>query len=136
MRACFLWPKCDNFARIEMSFPWKDDFLYKTGIFCKSIAGPLPSIVQVYTQRKIKLIICQIRHELSVTIHEISSSWKKTLDGGTYIRISFFFISLTWKTLWNLQRIIKMFISNIKFDLWFVIVLRMFVGLCENRTRI
>ena len=33
-----------------------------------------------------KLIICQIRHELSVTIHEISTSWKKkTLDGGLYI---------------------------------------------------
>ena len=26
---------------------------------------------------RIKLIICQIRHELSVTIHEISTSWKK-----------------------------------------------------------
>ena len=26
---------------------------------------------------RIKLIICQIRHELSVTIHEISSSWIK-----------------------------------------------------------
>ena len=31
------------------------------------------------------LIIYQIRHELSVTIHEISTSWKKnTLDGGPY----------------------------------------------------
>ena len=34
---------------------------------------------------RIKLIICQIRPELSVTIHEIS--WKKTLDGGPYIYI-------------------------------------------------
>ena len=33
-----------------------------------------------------KLIICQIRHELSVTIHEISTSWKKPFDGGSYIR--------------------------------------------------
>ena len=48
-------------------------FFAKIGIFCKSIAGP-------------KLIICQIRDELSDTIHDISSSWKKrTLDGGAYI---------------------------------------------------
>ena len=32
--------------------------------------------------RRIKLIICQVWHELSVTIREISTSWKKTLDGG------------------------------------------------------
>ena len=42
----------------------------------KSIVGPLLSVVQAYTQPyslggRIKLIICQIRHELSVTIHEI-----------------------------------------------------------------
>ena len=59
----------------------------KIGMFCKSIAGPL---VQAYTQpysfdERIKLIICQIRHELSVIIHEISTSWKKTLDGGPYM---------------------------------------------------
>ena len=36
---------------------------------------------------RIKLIICQIRHELSVTIHEISiSREKKTLDGGPNIK--------------------------------------------------
>ena len=57
-------------------------FLAKIGIFCKSIAGPLPSIVQAYTQPYsfggwIKLIICQIRHELSVAIHKISTNWKK-----------------------------------------------------------
>ena len=54
----------------------------------KLIAGPLS---EAYTQPHsfgwgIKLIICQVRHELSVTIHEISTSWKtKTLDGGPYI---------------------------------------------------
>ena len=43
---------------------------------------------KAYTQpyscgERIKLIICQIRYELGVTIHEISTSWKrKTLDGG------------------------------------------------------
>ena len=41
-----------------------------------------PSFVQTYTQPylfggRTKLIICQIRHELSVTIHEISTSWRK-----------------------------------------------------------
>ena len=61
--------------------------------FCclpRSKWGPLPSVVQAYTPPysfggRIKLIICQIRHELSVIIHEISTSWKKTLDGGLYI---------------------------------------------------
>ena len=71
-------------AKIKMSFIWKDDLFAKISIFCKSIAGPLPSVVQAYTQPywfggRIKLIICQIRHELSVTIHEISASWKKNV---------------------------------------------------------
>ena len=64
-------------------------FFAKIGIFCKSIAIPFPSIVQAYTQPylfggRIKQVICQIRHELSVTIHEISTNWKNTLDGGPY----------------------------------------------------
>ena len=50
-------------------------FFVKIGIFYKSIAGLLPSVVQAYTQPysfggRIKLIICQIKHELSVIIHE------------------------------------------------------------------
>ena len=78
-------------AKIKMKFIGKDDFFFaKIGIFCESIAGPLTSIVQAYTQPysfggRIKPIIYHIRHELSVvTIHEISTSWKKTLDGGPY----------------------------------------------------
>ena len=68
-------------AQIKMSFTWKDDYFAKIGIFCKSIAGRLPSVVQAYTQPysfdgRIKLIICQIRHKLSVTIHDISTNWK------------------------------------------------------------
>ena len=53
-----------------------------------SIAGPLS---KAYTQpyslgKRIKLIICHLRHEISATIHEISLSLKnKTLDGGPYI---------------------------------------------------
>ena len=76
-------------AKINTSLIWKDDFFFaKIGIFCKSIAGPLPSVVQGYTQPysfggKIKLIICQIRHELSVTIHVISTSWKKNVGWRT-----------------------------------------------------
>ena len=50
-------------ARIKMSFICKIDFFAKNGIFCKSIASPLPSVVQAYTQPyslggRIKLIIC------------------------------------------------------------------------------
>ena len=60
----------------------------KIGIFWKSIAGPLSRVVQAYTQwysfvGRIKLIICQIRHELSVTIQEISTSWKKNVRWRT-----------------------------------------------------
>ena len=76
-------------AEIKMCFIWKDDFFFlpKIGIFCKSIAGTLSvEYTQPYSfGGRIKLIICQIRHERSVTIHEISTSWKKTLDGGSYI---------------------------------------------------
>ena len=61
-------------------------FFAKIGVFCKSIAGPLS---EAYTQPysfggRIKLIICQIRHGLSVTIHEISTSWKKNVSWGTF----------------------------------------------------
>ena len=74
-------------AKIKMSFIWKDDF------FCTKSASSVsrsqaifPSAVQAYTKPysfggRIKIIICQIRHELSVTIHE-----KKSLDGGLNIR--------------------------------------------------
>ena len=82
-------------AKVKMSFIWKDDFFAKIGIICNSIAGPLPSVVQAYTQPysfggRIKLIICQIRHELNVIIHEISTSWKKTLDGGPYTKLTWY----------------------------------------------
>ena len=70
-------------AKIKMSFIRKDDFFFaKIGIFWKSIAGPFPSVGQAYAQPysfggRIKLIVCQIRHEL--TIHEISFSWRKNV---------------------------------------------------------
>ena len=62
-------------------------FFAKIGIFCKSIAGPLSKGL---LGGRIKLIICQISYELSVTIHEISTSWKKTLDRGPNIATHLF----------------------------------------------
>ena len=59
--------------KIKMSFIWKDA---KIGIFCKSITG---SVSPYSFGRRIKLIICQIKHELSITIHEISTSWKENV---------------------------------------------------------
>ena len=69
-------------AKIKISFIWKDDFFFlpkSPSSVSRSIAI-FPSDVQAYTQPysfggRIKVIICQIRHELSVTIHEISTSW-------------------------------------------------------------
>ena len=70
----FAYPPRSKLASSE-----KMIFFAKIGIFCESIGGPLPSVGQAYTQtysfdERIKLIICHIRHELSVTIHEISTS--------------------------------------------------------------
>ena len=64
-------------------------FFAKICTFCKSIAGPLPSVVQAYTQpysfgERIHLIICQIRHEVSVTIYEINTRWKKNVRWRTH----------------------------------------------------
>ena len=62
-------------AKIKMSFIRKDCFF-----FCRNrhlLQAIFPSVIQAYTQPydysfagRIKLIICQIRHELSVTVHE------------------------------------------------------------------
>ena len=90
MRADFLYPTWDNFACLHTRQDQNElhlkicFFFVKIGIFCKSIAGPFPNVVQAYTQQylfgeRIKLIICQIRHELSVTIHEINTSWIKNV---------------------------------------------------------
>ena len=86
----FTYPTRSKWA--SSSFEKMIFFFAKIGILCKSITGPLPSVVQAYTQPysfggSIKLIICQIRHELSVTIHEISTSCKK---------------SARWRTLYNM----------------------------------
>ena len=70
---------------------WTSFFFCKIGIFCKSIADPLSQrCSSVYTNMffhgKIKLIIYQIRHELSFTIHEISCSWNNKIIYTRYNR--------------------------------------------------
>ena len=84
MRAGFLCPKRDNFAyytyptRSKWASSEKMIFFAKT---LQSNVAMFPCVVQPCTQpysfgRKIKLIICQIRHKLSLTIQKISTSWK------------------------------------------------------------
>ena len=71
-------------AKIKMSFIWKDDF------FCQNRTKPYSF------GGRIKLIIYQIRHELSVTIYEISSSWKKNVIWRTHIYIYIFIYSIVY----------------------------------------
>ena len=69
-----------------MGFIWKDHFFFaKIAIFCKSIAGPFPSVVQAFAEPysasgRIKLV--NLLNKLIVTVQEVSTSWKKTLNGG------------------------------------------------------
>ena len=73
-------------AKIKMCFIWKYDFfLPKSASSVSRYVATFPSVVQTYTQSysfggRIELIMCQIRHEptMSETIHEISTSWKKS----------------------------------------------------------
>ena len=70
-------------AKIKISLNWEDDFFLPKS--ASSVSRPVaifPGVVQVHTQPysfggRIKLIICQIRHELSFTIQEISPSLNK-----------------------------------------------------------
>ena len=75
----FCASKCDNFPCLHTRQDHNElqlkrwFFFAKIRIFCKSIAGPLHTFVQTYTQPhsfggRIKLTICQIRYELSVNI--------------------------------------------------------------------
>ena len=64
----------------------------------RSNVAILPSVVQAYTQSysfggRIKLIIFQTRHELSVTIHEISTGWKNNFRWRTQYKKSKVLIS-------------------------------------------
>ena len=76
-------------------------FLPKSASSVSRSQAYFPSVVQAYTQPysfdgRIKLIICQIRRELSATIYEISTSWKKTVDGGPYISYENNFFFFFW----------------------------------------
>ena len=76
----FTYPPRSKWASSE-----KMIFFAKIGIFCKSIAGPLPSVIRAYTQPySFGWISYQIRHELVE---------KKTLDGGLFIWSSTAFAS-------------------------------------------
>ena len=78
MRSGLLCLKCENFACLhtrqdQNELHLKIGFFFffaKIAIFWKSTVGP-------FSKALFKLIICQIRHKLSVTIHDISTSWKK-----------------------------------------------------------
>ena len=69
-------------AKIKMSFNWK--YIFFLPKFASSVSRSFaifPRIVQAYIRPyssggSIKLITYQIRQELSVTIHKISTSWK------------------------------------------------------------
>ena len=80
-RAGFLCLKCDNFACLHTRQDQnglhlkRRFFLPKSASSVSRSVAIFPSVVQAYTQSysfcgRIKLIICQIRHELSVTSHE------------------------------------------------------------------
>ena len=86
-------------AKIKISFIWKDEFFFAKIYACGFSVSQMRQFgLFTYPPRskwapasrsqahwakpysfgwRIKLIICQIRHELSVNIHEITTSWKK-----------------------------------------------------------
>ena len=126
VRLSNLCPKCDNFACLHtrqdqnVLQPKRWFFLPKLASSRSWSQAHLAKRIHAYTQSysfggRIILIICQIRHELNVTIQEISTSWKKTLNGGPYststnriCEFGIFHISLSWRYLnWGL-----MFIHN------------------------
>ena len=81
----FAYPPSSKWASSEkMIF-----FLLKSASSVSRSQAHLVKRIQAYIQPysfggRIKLIMCQILHELSVTIHEISTNWNKTLNGGPY----------------------------------------------------
>ena len=125
MRAGFLCPKCDNFACLHTRQDQNELHLKIWFFFFakidKSNVAILPRVVQAYTQSysfgaRIKLIICQIRHEPSVTIHEISISRKKMFDGGSNTRalgiLGFIGIQLRFSS--SIEKTVNLDISELK----------------------
>ena len=90
-----LFKKFDNFASLHTRQDQNELHLKRWFFFLPKSTSSVgrsiaifPSVVQAYTQPywsgvRITVIICQIRHELSVTIHEISTSWNKNVRWRT-----------------------------------------------------
>ena len=79
-------------AKIKMRFIWKDDFFFlpKSSSSISRTQAHLAKRIQAYTEPhsfdgRIKLIIYQVRHWLSVTIHESSTNWKKNVRWRTHV---------------------------------------------------
>ena len=75
---------------------------------------------------RIKLIICQIRHELSVVIREISTSWKKMLDGGPCInninKINLYLVFFNYfkHIVWVFKNVFKSKALNVAYNSIFI----------------
>ena len=87
-----------------ISADFVDDFFFPKST---SSVGIFPSVVQAYTQP----YSFSGRIQLSITIHEISTSWKKTFDGGPYIYLLIFLYLFSFIFLWP----IFYFISFVSF---------------------
>ena len=84
-----------------------------------------PSVVQAYTQPyslggRIKLIICQIRHELSVTFHEIEVEKKCQMADNIYYLIQYAIIcfkssNIRNKSSWAFIEILKKIVTKKKY---------------------
>ena len=60
-----------------MKFIWKDDFFFaKIGIFCKSIADPLPNVVQAYAKPYSNRIISYTGEKKMVKIRLSAVNYK------------------------------------------------------------
>ena len=105
IRAGFLCPKCANFACLHTRQDQNElhlkrwFFLPKSASFVSRSQSDFTALfkrIQSYSfGGRIKLIICKIRHELSVTIHEISTSWKKNVRWRTLYMLHFCVLNIT-----------------------------------------
>ena len=92
----FMCLKCENIACLHIRQDQNElhlkrwFYFAKIGIFYKSIAGTLASVVQAYTQayscgERIKRIICQIRHEKKNVRWQTQATLN--LDGAQRIQV-------------------------------------------------
>ena len=83
MLADFLCPKCDSFAYLYTHHDQNELHLNRWFFFLPISAKVMSQYFPALFGGRIKLFICQIRHKLNVTIHEISTSWKKNVRWRT-----------------------------------------------------